>query len=386
MRAYSRARIDVLSSGSSRIEYSTTLVRGFSRDEHGSMSGVFLTQSSAQAIRALGILRPSTLLRSVSRLDSAFPNPHSVFDALRDSLKPTSSFPSFSLPGIAPVGHLPAGRVVEISNRGSTYVVDSGPVDGGPTFVLLHALTCTGLLTWYPSLKMLSHFGRVVVLDQRWHGAGIASPRFLLEDCADDVAALADELGIESFIPVGYSMGSLVAQQVWRRHRDRVDALVLCAAAASFGRAAHERLWNGVLAALVDALGPQPGPDAVQRSVADDAVTNDRHWAVGQLRSTSYGAMLGALAEITRFDSTRWIADIDVPSSVLIPLRDRVIPPRHQRWLAQQIPDAHTVTIDAGHTSCTMQPESFVPGLRSAVESVIKRTTHSRNATGAVPA
>ena len=84
---------------------------------------------------------------------------------------------------------------------------------------------------------------------------------------------------------------------------------------------------------------------------------HDRLWAVGQFRATSYGAMMRALAEITRFDSTRWIADIDVPTSVLIPLRDRVIPPRHQRWVAEQIPDAHTVTVDAGHAGCTMQSE-----------------------------
>jgi hypothetical protein len=71
---------------------------------------------------------------------------------------------------------------------------------------------------------------------------------------------------------------------------------------------------------------------------------------------------------------------------VLIPLRDRVIPPRHQRWVAEQIPDAHTVTVDAGHAGCTMQSEAFVPGLRSAVESVVGRITHSRNATAGVPA
>ncbi len=277
--------------------------------------------------------------------------------------------------------------MVELSNRGSTYVVDSGQTAGGPTFILLHALACTGLLTWYPSLEMMRRFGRVVVFDQRWHGAGIASPRFLLEDCADDVAALADELGIETFIPVGFSMGSLVAQQVWRRHRQRVDGLVLCAAAATFRRAIHERLATGLSAALVDAFGPQPGrPDPVHLSVVDDTVTNDRLWAMGQLRSTSYGAMTRALAEITRFDSTSWIADIDAPTSVLIPLRDRVIPPRHQRWVAQQIDDAHIVTVDAGHASCTMQSDAFVPGLRSAVDSVVRRITHSRNATAEVPA
>jgi pimeloyl-ACP methyl ester carboxylesterase len=118
----------------------------------------------------------------------------------------------------------------------------------------------------------------------------------------------------------------------------------------------------------------------------DDPVMNDRLWAIGQFRATSSGAMTRALAEITRFDSTRWIADIDVPTSVLIPLRDGVIPPRHQRWVARQIPDAHTVTVDAGHACCTMQSEAFVPGLRSAVDSVVSRITGSRCATGRVPA
>jgi len=351
-------------------------------------------------LAAAGILRPSMLRRSVSRLDSheticgpsattasGFPNPYCVIDALLGPLRLTLPLPSFTLPEVAPVGRLPHGRVVELSNRGSTYVVDSGPTAGGPTFVLLHSLACTGLLTWYPSLEMMRRFGRVVVFDQRCHGSGIASPRFQLEDCADDVAALADELGIETFIPVGFSMGSLVAQQVWRRHRDRVDALVLCAAAATFGRATHERLATGVFAALLEAVGPQPGrPDQARLSVVDDIVMHDRLWALGQFRATSYGAMMGALAEITRFDSTRWIADIDVPTSVLIPLRDRVIPPRHQRWVAEQIPDAHTVTVDAGHAGCTMQWKAFVPGLRSAVDSVVRRITHSRNVTAGVPA
>src|SRR5262245_24473526 len=350
----------------------------------------------ALPLAAADSLRPSMLRRSVSRLGSGegisflptttasgFPDAYRVIDALLGPLRLMSPIPSFTLPEVAPVGRLPRGRMVELSDSGGTYVVDSGPRASGPTFVLLHALACTVLLTWYPSLEMLRRFGRVVVFEQRWHGSGIASPRFLMEDCADDVAALADELGIETFIPVGFSMGSLVAQQVWRRHRDRVDALVLCAAAATFGRATHERLAAGIFAALLEALGP---PEPAQLSVVDDTVLNDRHWAVRQLRRTSSGAMMRALAEIARFDSTRWIADIDVPTSVLIPLRDRVIPPRHQRWLAEQIPDAHTVTVDAGHACCTMQSEAFVPGLRSAVASVVRRITSSCNVTAEVPA
>jgi 3-oxoadipate enol-lactonase len=297
--------------------------------------------------------------------------------------------PSSLIPSRPPEGDGSGWRVIDLPERGTTFAYDRRHRSRfAPTVVLLHGWTATGSLNWSATITALEVRYRVVALDHRGHGRGIQGDgTFSLEDCADDVAALADELGIETFIPVGFSMGSLVAQQVWRRHRDRVDALVLCAAAATFGRATHERLATGVFAALLDAFGPQPGPpDPARLSVVDDIVMNDRLWALGQFRATSYGAMMRALAEITRFDSTRWIADIDVPTSVLIPLRDRVIPPRHQRWIAEQIPDAHTVTVDAGHAGCTMQWKAFVFGLRSAVDSVVRRITHSRDVTAGVPA
>ena len=100
------------------------------------------------------------------------------------------------VPALAPVGEIPEGLVVDLPGRGSTYVVDTGPSDG-PTYVLLHSLACTGLMTWYPALQMMREFGRVVIFDQRCHGQGISPPRILLEDCADDVTVLADTLDFQ---------------------------------------------------------------------------------------------------------------------------------------------------------------------------------------------
>ncbi|KKC06687.1 alpha/beta hydrolase [Mycobacterium nebraskense] len=277
------------------------------------------------------------------------------------------------VPSLAAVGDVSAGRIVDLPGRGSTYVIDSGPQDG-PTYVLLHSLACTGLMTWYPALDVIRCFGRVVVFDQRWHGQGISSPRFLLEDCADDVVALADALGIETFVPVGYSMGSLVAQLIWKRHRELVDGLVLCAATTGVTRASHERLATGIFAALVDAFIPPPTRAALPPAPsAADTVFGVPQWLFNQVRTTSPGAITRVAAEITRFNSTHWISDIDVPTSVLITLRDRIFSARRQRWLASQIPEAHTVTVDAGHAGCTLQSDKFVPGLREAISLVHRR-------------
>jgi pimeloyl-ACP methyl ester carboxylesterase len=232
-------------------------------------------------------------------------------------------------------------------------------------------------MMWYPVLEMMRGFGRVVVFDQRWHGQGISAPRFLLEDCADDVAALADALGVETFVPVGYSMGSAVAQLVWRRHPQRLDGLVLGAAPTGWWNGVPwERVGAGVLAALIEVFSPRP---RLPRPVAADAETlvrNDLQWVLGQLRSTSPGGIVRAVAETTRFDSTSWVGQIDVPTSVLIPLRDRAIPPRQQFWLAEQIPQAHVVTVDAGHTCSMLQSEQFVVALREAVDWVRGKIDH----------
>lgn len=280
------------------------------------------------------------------------------------------------LPEVAAPRELPEGRTVELPGRGSTYVLDTGPGDG-PTFLMLHSVACTGMLTWYPSLEVMRWFGRVVIFDQRWHGSGITSPRFLLEDCADDAAALADVLGIDTFIPVGFSMGSLIAQLAWRQHRDRVDGLVLCAGAATFAEAAPMRVGTAVFAALLETLTPRPARSAAGvpagAGAAGTPMPHPYRWVFGEFQATSKSAILRALAEIVRFDSRSWITEIDVPTSVVVPAKDKFIPPRHQHWLAGQIPDAHVITVDAGHACCTLGHQTFTPGLHSAVDSVLIR-------------
>ncbi|MGO8853958.1 alpha/beta fold hydrolase [Mycobacterium sp.] len=104
-----------------------------------------------------------------------------------------------------------------------------------------------------------------------------------------------------------------------------------------------------------------------------------------EVRTTSPGAITRAAAEITRFDSARWIGDIDVPTSVLIALRDRVFSARRQRRLASQIPEVHTVTVDAGHAGCTLQSDKFVPGLHEAVSLLHRRVPDRRVLIGRGP-
>jgi diacylglycerol O-acyltransferase len=282
---------------------------------------------------------------------------------------------------IPAVAELPAGRMLELPGRGRTYLVDTGPppdVPDAPTLVLLHALACTGLLTWYPSLAALARRYRVVVFDQRWHGAGPRSATFRLEDCADDVAAVAGELGLQDVIAVGYSMGSLVAQLAWRRHPQLVSGAVFAASTTSFARPGREaRLLAGVSTGI-GRLAEWRGRMLAELDGHLPAELDNR-WAYHQFRATSPSAITAATAAITRFDSSGWITGMHVPTAVVITRRDRAIRPARQRRLAALLPDATSYEIDAGHAACVLEAERFTPALLAACASVVDRLpAHAR--------
>src|SRR5690554_588155 len=148
--------------------------------------------------------------------------------------------------GVVPVPdvRIPPGRLVELPGRGTTYLTDVPGPPGAPTIVLLHAVGCTGMLTWFTTVPALAQHYRVVVFDQRWHGRGITSETFDLRDCADDVAAVLDLLEIDRAIVAGYSMGSVIAQRVWRQHPDRIAGLVLAATTPRFRSTVPEVLFH----------------------------------------------------------------------------------------------------------------------------------------------
>lgn len=262
--------------------------------------------------------------------------------------------------------------MLELPGRGTTFVAELPGPPGAPTLFLLHGLACTAYLNWFPVLHELGQQYRVVMMDMRGHGRGIRRGRFFrLRDCADDAIAVADALGIESFIPVGYSMGGPVAQLLWRHHRERVDGLVLCATARNFRGKPQERLFFMMLPALATGMAFR-NPGAFIDSESDEAA-DVPSWAWAEFRRTSPWTMVQGVNAIGQFSSHRWIGDVDVPTAVVVTTRDRFIPTARQFRLAHSIPGATVHKCDANHAACVLQADKFAPALYDAVESVTAR-------------
>lgn len=306
--------------------------------------------------------------------------------AARGDIGERDLFPSLAALGV------PEGRYVDLPGRGSIWVREAEGPPGAPTVVLLHGLSATGGTNWASAFRPLARHFRVLAVDHRGHGRGIRDARFRLTDCADDVAALAGVLGIEQFVPVGYSMGGPIAQLIWHRHQPRVSGMVLCATSRDFrGRLDDRLLFLGVgslnlgLHGLPRALGTAAW-QAIARLVAGGLSTPDlRRWSAEELRRHDPRMVCEAALAVGAFSSRDWIDGVDVPVAIIATEDDQLVPLRRQLKLADHIPSAVLHPVKGDHFAVTRQADVFLDALLESCREVTDRTARWRMAVAATP-
>lgn len=181
-------------------------------------------------------------------------------------------------------------------------------------------------------------------------------------------AALADRLerqDVKAVVPVGHSIGGMVALELALQRPERVAALVLCATTAAFGSrdgsfqerflkerlaplAAGRRLADLAPEVVPKLAGPDPDPEGLAAAVAAMARVPEDAWR-------------DALRALVGFDRRAALARIRIPVLLVAGARDSQAPPSTMKRMARRLPDATFALVSgAGHLVPFERPRAFL--------------------------
>ncbi len=244
----------------------------------------------------------------------------------------------------------------------------------GRPLLLVHGFPLDHTM-WRGQIDGLSELCRVIAPDLRGFGQSDATNGTVkMEQFADDMAALLDQLGItEPITFCGLSMGGYVGWQFSQRHRSRVARLIMCdtraiadtAEVAGFRRETAERALNEGAAVIESMMTPKLFAESTVHN-QQEIVERTRHV---MLETAPHGIAAALLGMAVRPDVTRMLPNIDVPTLVICGQHDVISTPVEMRGIAASIPNASFVEITgAGHMAPLEQPALVNTAIREFLQ------------------
>jgi 3-oxoadipate enol-lactonase/4-carboxymuconolactone decarboxylase len=231
--------------------------------------------------------------------------------------------------------------------------------DGDPLVVLSHSLGLEHGL-WDALAAQLQPSMRVLRYDTRGHGASESTQGdYTVEQLARDALALLDALGIRTFAWCGLSLGGMIGQWLGAHEADRLTRLVLANTSPRVDAGVFEERRATVLArgiaTVIDTVMVRCFSPRMLAS-GDPAVDWTRRTTLA-VNATGYA---GCCAAIRDHDGRTFLDRIAVPTLVISGDGDVSMPPaQHGQVLADAIPGARSVRLDAGHLSNLERPRAF---------------------------
>jgi non-heme chloroperoxidase len=252
----------------------------------------------------------------------------------------------------------------------------------GPTVVLPHCWSCTHAI-WIPVARRLVESGhRVVLYDQRGHGASSRGTAPLtIETLADDFAAVLGARDVDDAVLAGHSMGGMTIMALAAHHPEvlaaRTRAIVLVAtAAADLGSGTLGAEWfaaNFIASSAVSAALRSPaGHRFVRGAFGSDPARTHMDLTRRLFADTTPHVRAGFLSSMSTMNLLEGIASIGIPTTVVVGSRDRLTSPARADQMLRAIPGARLVTLPGrGH----MLPLEDADAVTEEIERAVKDGT-----------
>ncbi len=271
---------------------------------------------------------------------------------------------------------MPDGRIVSVPQRGEFFVrYFKHENANAPVVALLHGWTGNADINFFPVYAELARNYSILAVDHRGHGRGLRThDRFTLEDCADDVVAIMDQLGISSVTAVGYSMGGPIAMLMSKQHSTRVHSLVLCATALEWSATRNERTRWKIGRVVSPVFRLLTTPRLIDRYIKGkipraSSAAILRPWLVSEIRRNDSWTMNQAGRALSKHDARPWAAMLGVPTASIVTSRDSLVALHKQQALARAT-QAIVIEIDGDHLVNWQKPELFTAAVVDAIRQV----------------
>lgn len=234
----------------------------------------------------------------------------------------------------------------------------------GLPIVFLHAFPLNRSM-WARQEATLSSQFRVITIDLRGHGESDAPLwRYTLEQSADDVCALLNQLSIQQAIFTGLSMGGYILFAFYRKYAVRVKGLILADTKAQ-ADTAEGKDGRFQMAQTAYKKGPSAIADIMLPKLLSPATIQTNPDLARQVRAMIEGNQISGIAGdlmamAERPDSIPLLKQITCPTQIIVGELDQATPPSDAKLMADQIPNAHLAIIpNAAHLANLEQPEAF---------------------------
>ncbi len=239
-----------------------------------------------------------------------------------------------------------------------------------PALVFINSLG-SDLRIWDEVIPHLADHFFIIRADKRGHGlSGCPPGPYTISQMADDVVGLLDFLGVGTAVPIGISIGGLIALDMAARYPARVTRLILCDTGAVIGTA---DMWNQRIAGLEADGFTHLGANIVARWLSPAfAATQPAAYQgyLNMLTRTPLPGYTAACQAIRDADLRPAAQTIATPALVLCGAEDMATPPDLGRELAGLLVNGRFQLIPhAAHLPCIEQPEALANEINAFLRS-----------------
>ena len=244
------------------------------------------------------------------------------------------------------------GRTIFV--REKEYFIRENIIDGTVPIVFLHSWGTDSLGSWFNVLPKIKNKNSFVTIDFKNHGRSDASwERWSVEENADIVISILEELNITKFNMVGWSMGSAVALTISRKIPKNVNKMVLI---TPFSWIEGERYKDNFLFKILvggvrirERLFPNKNPQSKFSFLKkSNALKNEfTDWAWNNLHRSKDDFIYGdGGRHVVAFDSREWLSDIETETLAIIGGKDSLVPQKSSEEVITKMKNIESITFN----------------------------------------